>query len=213
MYGKPDLVLEANDGSRIVLDHKTASPKAEDHPLFLNYRAQVNLYGWLFENMAEAYPVSKVGLVYFEYEDPGDAVVDDLTDDSGITVRFKGVAQQVEYDPASIVIPLLHKYRELLDPVEPPEGKDDCPDCALLDQWQEWQKQNDAHIPNRWMDHKELQRCAAVAMYREALDSRTNHRWRDNILMRLAQPHGVLYLWLLDQFIESLDCEDTSNDV
>lgn len=214
VYGRPDLVLEAQDGSRMVLDHKTASPKPQDHPLFLNYRTQVNLYGWLIENMAEGYSVSKVGLVYFEYENPKDDDVDDLTDDGGITVRFKGIVQQVEYDPSSIVLPLLRKYRELLDMEEPPEGNPDCSDCALLDQWREWEQQKDAHVEAPWMDHKQRQQCAAAARYRQIVGESTCHRWRDNILVRLAQPNGVLRLWLEDEFAEnSVDCEDSSDDL
>src|ERR1039458_4770965 len=47
LYGMPDLVFENKDGSRMILDNKTAFPKSEDEALFYKYQAQVNFYGFL----------------------------------------------------------------------------------------------------------------------------------------------------------------------
>ena len=77
LHGMPDIVLENKDGTRMIVDDKTAFPKTEDEALYYKYEAQVNFYGFLCEQMAEAYKVTRAGILYYVFSPvPDDEVLD-----------------------------------------------------------------------------------------------------------------------------------------
>lgn len=193
VYGNPDLVLSSNDGTVMVLDNKTASPKDETHPLFLNYRAQLNIYGYALEYGTDALSVSRLGLLHYEYEPVEDEDAVELISDEGIRVPFKATVIEVPYDPKTILTPLLTEYRELLEMESPPASTSDCADCDLLNEWREWLRQEDALEVQPWMSPQERKEIQARLRYRAVSPTRS---WRRNLL-GLANPDGVLANWLL----------------
>src|ERR1039458_4800655 len=144
LYGKPDLVLRNAQGKVMVIDNKTAKIKPATHPLSARYCAQINMYGMLLERCPDEYEVTKVALLYYEF--------DPLTDDEIVAnvgkdfmfARFTPELVEIEYDPEAIVIPLLEKFRELLDLDDPPEGREGCKDCLLLESFHDCTKMTDA---------------------------------------------------------------------
>jgi hypothetical protein len=75
LYGEPDEIFNASDGSIVVVDHKSARYKGGDDPFLPCYRIQVIGYSNIAELGLELGEVSKGGLFYWEIDD--DAVKSD----------------------------------------------------------------------------------------------------------------------------------------
>src|ERR1700723_1679447 len=120
LYGKPDLVLRDAKGKVMVVDNKTAKIKPATHPLSARYAAQINMYGFLLERCTDAYEVSKVALLYYQFSPlTDDEILPNIGKDF-MFARFTPQLVEIQYDPEAIVVPLLEKHRELLDMDEPP---------------------------------------------------------------------------------------------
>jgi hypothetical protein len=205
LYGMPDLVFRAKDGSRMVIDNKTAKIKKVGEGLFYNYQAQVNFYGMLLESVPEAYRVSKVGLLYYVFEAASDDDIVDMIEDDRIMAYFRPTLIEVEYNPQKIVLPLLKKVRTLMDMDEPPNPAKNCSDCALLDQWTSWIRESDETMPPRGMvSARDWQRLQAQADFRRAKGPDLSVAWKST-LMQLARPDGVVANWDFRPDAELLD--------
>jgi hypothetical protein len=196
LYGMPDLLFENKDGSRMIIDDKTALPKAEGDALFYKYEAQVNFYGFLCEQMAEAYKVSRVGILYYVYEPVTDEEVLDTTGPSSITVQFTPKLRVVDYDPQRIIVPLLNRVRELLDMEEPPQSADGCKDCKLLKDFSNlFVEKDDVQYLRKVMDDREWSRYEAHRRYESLTRVAPDIQERTEALIREASPGGVLAAW------------------
>ena len=193
LFGMPDLLFENKDGSRMVIDNKTAFPKTEDDALFYKYQAQVNFYGLLCELAAEAYKVSRVGILYFVYEPAEDDQVLDTTGPSTITVQFTPRLTLVDYDPQKIVVPLLKKVRELLDMETPPESADGCGDCKLLKEFSKLSQKDDLQFLRKVMTNREWREYEMKRQF-DAL-TLPDIQKETEMLLRHATPGGVLASW------------------
>lgn len=198
LYGKPDLVLRDGSGKVMVIDNKTAKTKLASHPLSEMYRAQVNMYGFLLERCPDAYEISRVGLLYYEFSPLTDDEILLNVGDDFMFARFTPQLIEIEYSPEEIVVPLLKKVRELIDMQDPPKGNDGCSDCALLDLFHDVAKVTDGVALPRPNDLEDSRRYSSESFLRkfgidEARQSRLDGIFRE------AQPFGVLDRWLRDE--------------
>jgi hypothetical protein len=199
LFGMPDLLFENKDGTRMVIDDKTAFPKTEDDALFHKYQAQVNFYGLLCELAAEAYEISRVGILYYVYEPVTDDDVLDTTGPSTITVQFTPRLTLVDYDPQRIVVPLLKKVRALLDMDTPPDSVDGCQDCKLLKEFSKASPQkDDLQYLRKIMNDREWREYQAQRQFDELTSSPSDIQKKTEMLVRQAMPGGVLANWDFD---------------
>jgi hypothetical protein len=197
LRGKPDLVLRDAKGKVMVVDNKTAKIKPATHPLSARYAAQINMYGFLLERCPDAHEVTRVALLYYEFSPlTDDEILPNIGKDF-MFARFTPQLVEIDYDPEAIVVPLLEKYRELLDMNNPPDGNENCPDCPILDEFHDCTKMTDAvRLPirndtadyRRYLSESYLKRFGIDDKRQAKLDG----LWRD------AQPDGVLAHWFDD---------------
>jgi hypothetical protein len=196
LYGMPDIVLEHEDGTRMIIDDKTASVKTEDEALYYKYEAQLNFYGFLCEQMAEAYKVSRIGLLYYVYAPVTDDEILDTVGSSTITVGFNPILKEVDYDPKRIVLPLLKKVRELLNMNSPPESADGCKDCPRVGELSKlFHQTDDLEYIRKVMTPREWRQDQAKRRYAALTDSAPDIQERAEMLIRQATPGGVLATW------------------
>ncbi len=195
LFGKPDLVLKAEDGTLMVLDNKTADVKAEDHPLSAAYRVQVNFYAYLLTHAEMAQEVSRAGLVYYVFSPVKDDDIPDYFSDYEVLARFEPKAQEVELDPDRIIPPLLKKVRQLLDLTEAPEPKADCPDCELISLFANLLMDDQEKIVPVWLSQREIREYLIRQDFRQLTDAQKQLKSKLPLLSMLADPLGVLRMW------------------
>ena len=197
LFGKPDLVLQDAAGLVSVIDNKTAKSKSADHPLTAIYQAQVNMYGFLLERSPEAYQVSRVAVLYYEFESLTDRAILKHVGNDYMMAKFKPTLVEVEYDPEKIVVPLLEKVRELIDMDTPPDGKDDCKDCGLLAAFHDFATVTDGVRPSNGYDRDDVNRYSRESfLFRYGLPEERQATL--DAIMKDAEPDGVLDLWFRD---------------
>ena len=132
MVGMPDAVFKKTNGDLCVIDYKTARYKGADDPFLPIYEIQLLGYAFLLESN-EIGKVDSAGLVYFENQlkehqlDPLN-----LLSKHGFDVPFAAKIREVQLDRSALK-PLLKRYREFADMTNPPEGLEQCKNCALLE--------------------------------------------------------------------------------
>jgi hypothetical protein len=194
LYGIPDLVFKAEDGTLMILDNKTAAVKEDDHPLSAAYRTQVNFYAYLFQHAQTAHTVSRIGLLYYTFAPLSDEKILDAFGDHEIWATFEPHVKEVELNPDGIIPPLLRTVRELYDLTEPPAAKKGCPDCALLDAFASLLKNGseEGRLPIA-VDQQTLKMYVA----RQRILKLQGLRHRDVLVLLplVADPLGVLAQW------------------
>lgn len=199
LYGMPDLVLQNKDGSRMIIDDKTSFPKTEDDALFAKYRVQVNFYGLLSEQAAEAYRISRVGILYYVYVATDDEGILNSVTDSSITVQFAPKIKVMEYDPEKYVMPLLRTVRELLDMTEPPKASGKCKDCKLIADYSALLSvEDDLDYLRKVMDQREFNNYLSRRQYVASISPVFDIEAKTAALFRNADPDGVLANWDFD---------------
>lgn len=132
LTGDPDGVFAMADGSRAIVDYKTAKFTGHQDELFPMYEAQLNAYAAIGERRGLK-PVSKLALVYTEPVTDEASTASDLnTTEEGFLLGFRARILPVEIKPA-LVHDLLRLARDILDSPTPPARKLGCKDCDLLD--------------------------------------------------------------------------------
>lgn len=133
LTGTPDGILIRKDGSRLIIDYKTAKFTEFQDQLFPIYEAQLNAYAHIGERYW-GQPVSALALIYTE------PVTDDAAahDDSNVSIKgfqmpFSARILFVEKRP-NLVPELLRRARSILDLKTPPPPRAGCEDCQHLDQ-------------------------------------------------------------------------------
>lgn len=97
------------------------------------YQIQLVGYAMIAESLAMG-TVEALGLVYGEPPPNDDNNgLDALVDDCGFSMPFKATALPIEID-RSMVPPLLKRAKAILDMETPPEGRDGCKDCRMVEE-------------------------------------------------------------------------------
>jgi hypothetical protein len=131
LTGAPDGVLIRGDGSRVIIDYKTAKFTSHQDELFPMYEAQLNAYAHIGERTWKE-PVAALALVYTEpVTDKAAANDDSNVSPKGFQMPFSANILLVERKP-KLVPKLLRRAREILDLQTPPESLQGCEDCSLL---------------------------------------------------------------------------------
>jgi hypothetical protein len=131
LRGTPDGILVMRDDSHLIVDYKTAKFTTHQDELFPMYDVQLNAYAVIGELRGFA-PVSGLALVYTEpVTDDATAAKDTHHTRSGFLMEFSAHIRPVDLDPGKIP-PLLAKVREIVDRKRPPQSREGCKDCALL---------------------------------------------------------------------------------
>jgi PD-(D/E)XK nuclease superfamily len=133
LTGAPDGVLIRADGSRVIIDYKTAKFTAHQDELFPMYEAQLNAYAHLGARTWKE-PVSALALVYTEpVTDQAAAHNDSNLTHEGFQMPFRATILPVERKP-KLVPDLLRRARVIFDLKTPPPSLAGCEDCEKLTQ-------------------------------------------------------------------------------
>jgi len=131
LTGSPDGVLERRDGSRIIVDYKTAKFTDTQDFLYPMYETQLNVYARLGNELGLA-PVSSLALIYM------DPVTDLIAPGApenhradGFVLGFSAKIKDVPIRP-DMIPPLLAETRRVYDAQQPPPGRAGCKECPIV---------------------------------------------------------------------------------
>lgn len=131
LRGTPDGIMRMRDGAHVIVDYKTARFTMHQDELFPMYEVQLNAYAVIGEQRGLA-PVSALALIYTEpVTDDATARNDDYLNETGFLMEFSAHIRPVKL-ASEMIPPLLAKVREVYDLNCPPESRDGCENCALL---------------------------------------------------------------------------------
>ena len=133
LTGVPDLMLGLPNRRLAILDLKTA--RYSDHQDFLlpMYKVQLNGYALIAESLGMGH-VEALGLVYCEPPaNDANSGLDALVSDVGFSMPFKATAMPIKLDRA-MISPLLRRAKTLLEMKNPPEGREGCRECKMVDE-------------------------------------------------------------------------------
>jgi len=122
LTGKPDVLMQLEDGTWLIADYKLSQPSGRYAPL---YETQLNAYAFLAKRL-QGLKVSRLALIYFELDERGVA----MPTMSGIMTPMKVSVQPVEVWDEEEVIALVEQMAKLLSREQPPEPKPDCSRCG-----------------------------------------------------------------------------------
>ena len=133
LYGEPDDIYEASDGTIVTIDYKTAQPKDGKDPMLEVYRCQVTGYSLIAEFGLKLGEVSKGGLFYWA------AAHDSVVHDPGryyskqkLCMPFVPKPLAIDIDYKLLDAPLKEAV-QLWESLTPPSRSAKCPDCRKLD--------------------------------------------------------------------------------
>ena len=129
--GVPDLIFRLADNSFGIVDYKTSRLTDAQHAQQSLYSVQLNAYGWIAQRCGY-YPITKLGLVYFDPQiDLGDDLVTAINE-NGFDLFFEAKPVPLAVDMDSIP-PLMQKAADIAQLQHPPQGKEGCKDCELVE--------------------------------------------------------------------------------
>jgi len=133
LTGVPDEILRMEDATLAIYDYKTAKFTGNQDSLMPIYVAQLNGYALIAEHIGLG-TVSRLGLLYYEPQtDITEDDIDSLVQPQGYKMDFQAKGLAVEKE-LSLIPPLLQKARSIYDMPEPPQAKEGCKDCRLVDE-------------------------------------------------------------------------------
>jgi hypothetical protein len=133
LTGTPDAIFVRSDGSKAIIDYKTARHTEHQDELFPMYDVQLNGYAMIADQLGMG-PVRDIALVYTEpVTDGNPAFLDGARTDRGFRMDFHAKVVRVKLAPAARIPPLLRTARRIYDAEEPPEGRERCKDCMNFD--------------------------------------------------------------------------------
>jgi len=125
LSGIPDDIWTRADGSKAIVDFKTAKKSQTQDILYPMYEVQNNVYDVLFNYHADLY------LIYMEpLTDKSTASCNII--DVGFNMGFNAVVVPVVND-RKVVREALSKTREIYEMEKPPDSRSGCKDCDNLD--------------------------------------------------------------------------------
>ncbi len=131
LTGTPDGIFVKSDGGYVIADYKTARFTEAQDSLLPMYRVQLNSYALIGEQRGIK-PVTDLVLIYMEPV-TGHEVLDESLHyrHDGFLMGFKANIPKLGIDTLSIR-PLLDLVREIYELKSPPDGRSECPNCAIL---------------------------------------------------------------------------------
>jgi hypothetical protein len=133
LYGEPDDIYEASDGSIVTIDFKTAQPMDGADPMLEVYRIQCVGYSLIAEFGLKLGTVSKAGLFYWA------AAHDSVVRDPGkyynkqtLCMPFVPKPLAIDIDYKLLDAPLKEAV-QLWESLTPPGRSEKCKDCRKLD--------------------------------------------------------------------------------
>ena len=133
LTGVPDLMLGLPHRRLVILDLKTARYSKHQDFLLPMYQVQLVGYALIAESLGMG-TVEALGLVYGEPPDNDDnRGLDALVDDKGFSMPFKATAEPIELNRA-LIQPLLRRTKEILEMENPPESKEGCKECKMVEE-------------------------------------------------------------------------------
>jgi hypothetical protein len=132
LTGAPDGILIRTDGSRVIIDYKTAKFTEFQDELFPMYEAQLNAYAHIGERIWNQ-PVSALALVYTEPVTDDVAAHDEANiSEDGFQMPFSAKILPIDRKP-ELIPELLHRARGIFDLDKPPSVRGGCEDCRNLE--------------------------------------------------------------------------------
>lgn len=133
LYGVPDEIVEFEDGSIGIIDHKTAHRKDGDDRMLPCYEIQGIGYGLIAEKGLDLGTTSRGGVMYWACQHEQVIAKPGAFYDPG-KLWMPFVPQPLEYTmDYSRLKPLLKEAMKLWDASTPPARTEGCEDCELLD--------------------------------------------------------------------------------
>jgi hypothetical protein len=133
LRGTPDDIFRLPDGKHHIVDYKTAKVTKTQDELFPLYLVQLNVYAYI-ANMRGEFPTTALSLIYVEpLTDIPSTEFDLVMSDSGFALNFMATRKKVELKAEILIPELLRKAREIYGRSRPPEGREGCKDCQLLE--------------------------------------------------------------------------------
>ena len=133
LRGEADAIFRLADGSCAIIDYKTSRYNPDNRSQHRVYRAQLNAYAWIARRL-DLPAVSKLALLYMEPATDDEATNSpDAVQASGFTLGFRPRVVEVDLDPERLIPPLLRRAARLHTLTAPPEPRNNCRDCAALD--------------------------------------------------------------------------------
>ena len=131
LTGSPDGVLERRDGSRVIVDYKTARFTDHQDLLYPMYETQLNVYALLGNELGLA-PVTTLALIYMEPETE-DMIAGAAENQraNGFALGFSAKIIEVPIRP-EMIFPLLAETRRIYDAPLPPSGRVGCNECPIV---------------------------------------------------------------------------------
>lgn len=132
LWGTPDGIFVKSDGSHIIVDYKTAKHTGAQDRLMPVYQVQLNAYAAIGEQCG-LHPVSSLALIYMEPITNGETTLYVSNNrDYGFDMGFAAAVHPVDLN-INIIPALLARARDLYELPNPPEGYENCKECANLD--------------------------------------------------------------------------------
>ncbi len=129
LTGAPDGILVRKDGSKVIIDYKTARHTETQDRLLPIYEVQLNGYALIADHLGMG-PVRQVALVYTEPMTKGDPdFFEHARTPEGFRMGFHAKVVPVALEPDT-VLPLLRKAVEIFGSESPPQGAAGCEDCS-----------------------------------------------------------------------------------
>jgi len=125
LSGIPDDIWERSDGTKAIVDFKTAKKTTNQDVLYPMYEIQNNVYDVLFNYHADLY------LIYMEPITDKEAACNNMID-VGFNMGFNAVVVPV-VNNRKVVRQALSITREIYEMDKPPDSRDGCKDCASLE--------------------------------------------------------------------------------
>jgi hypothetical protein len=131
--GTPDDIFHLSNGSYHPVDYKTAKATKTQDELFPLYEVQLNVYAYIGDSRGLS-PISRLSLIYMEPQtDVEPDGIEDLMSGDAYSLEFKATLVPVELRAHKLVPELLQRAGKIFDKERPPEGREGCQDCELLD--------------------------------------------------------------------------------
>jgi hypothetical protein len=131
LTGAPDDLFLMADHSFTILDYKSARWNENQSAMLPLHQVQLNSYALIAEENGYN-PVSQLGLVYFEPLTVRDRDIESAQDEAGFRLSFEARTLSVDLDSQQVRL-FLQQARQLMELKDPPQAREGCRDCQLLE--------------------------------------------------------------------------------
>lgn len=133
LTGDIDAVFRTSDNAYLIIDYKTAKFTKTQDRLLPMYEVQLNAYC----TIGKQHGIDPVQALYLVYTEPStnfeDSEYKDFVTEDGFMLNFVSGIRPVEINP-KLVDWSLEQARTIYDLIKPPDGREGCKDCGILEQ-------------------------------------------------------------------------------